>query len=59
MLIAKVIRNHNKTCRDLKTDFKRLNPWLYVIFNSEELELLKENEQEYNYASHNKLKKVS
>ncbi|GAF78465.1 unnamed protein product, partial [marine sediment metagenome] len=59
--IAKYIRNHNKAVRSVK-QFKKLNPYYYVMFNEEEIEFLKTNEKEYEFVKEKQnveLKKVS
>ena len=59
--IAKYIRNHNKAVKSIK-QFKKLNPYYYVMFNEEEVEFLKTNEKEYEFVKEKQnveLKKVS
>ena len=62
LAVAKYIRNHNKASRSVKKDFKRLNSYYYVMFNEHEMEMLKDNTEEYKFVKQRqdvKLKKVS
>lgn len=59
--IAKYIRNHNRAVKSVK-QFKKLNPYYYVMFNAEEVEFLKTNEKEYEFVKEKQnveLKKIN